>query len=430
MRRAWPTWRSSPSATRGRSRTPTRCTTRPGSRPRPSRIRPAARSPSPRWPRWSSRAAAARSGCGGSCPRARARTSSRASPRPAPRPATIVVVAHHDAARGGLFWHPRLAGLTAARNARRRAIDGYLQPAAAGYALAALPSRAARAAGAALLAAALAAALDIARSPTVPGASDNATGVAALLALAAELAADPLPATDVVLLSAGCEESGMGGMAAYLRDHAPDPARTFVLGLDTLGAGTPIQLRAEGVIRAHAYGERDLDRVDAAAAAAGLPAPPRWRLGGWTDPILARFAGIPAVSILSMGGGMIPEYHRPTDTPERVDWGCVDACLALARAVLENWGWRFSRNALTPSAKSADAAHRSCATTSSSSVVESAGPRGRVHHPLRERDRGRRAGQQLARELPRPPRRAPPRARPGWRGRSARPPRPRSASRS
>jgi hypothetical protein len=247
---------------------------------------------------------------------------------------TILVVAHHDAARGGLFWHPRLAGLTAARNARRRAIDGYLQPAAAGYALAALPARSARAAGGALLAVALAAALDIARSPTVPGASDNATGVAALLALAAELAADPLPATDVVLLSAGCEESGMGGMAAYLRDHAPDPARTFVLGLDTLGAGTPIQLRAEGVIRAHAYDERDLDRVDAAAAAAGLPAPPRWRLGGWTDPILARFGGIPAASILSMGGGMIPEYHRPTDTPERVDWGCVDACLALARAVL------------------------------------------------------------------------------------------------
>ncbi|MET0817431.1 MAG: M20/M25/M40 family metallo-hydrolase, partial [Solirubrobacteraceae bacterium] len=191
-----------------------------------------------------------------------------------------------------------------------------------------------RGAGAALLATALLAALDIARSPTVPGASDNATGVAALLALAAELAADPLPATEVVLLSAGCEESGMGGMAAYLREHAPDPARTFVLGLDTLGAGTPIQLRAEGVVRAHAYAERDLDRVDAAAAAAGLPAPPRWRLGGWTDPILARFAGLPAVSILSMGGGMIPEYHRPTDTPDRVDWGCVDACLALARAVL------------------------------------------------------------------------------------------------
>ena len=251
---------------------------------------------------------------------------------------TIVVAAHHDAARGGLFWHPRLAGLTAARNAHRRAIDGYLQPAAAGYVLAALPSRAARAAGAALLATALAAALDIARSRTVPGASDNATGVAALLALAEELAAAPLEHADVVLLSTGCEESGMGGMAAFLRDHAPDPARTFVLGLDTLGAGTPVQLRAEGVIRAHAYAERDLDRVDAAARGAGLAPPPRWRLGGWTDPILARFKGIPAVSILSMGGGMIPEYHRPTDTPERVDWGCVDGCLALARAVLRTAG--------------------------------------------------------------------------------------------
>ncbi|HYI20090.1 MAG TPA: M20/M25/M40 family metallo-hydrolase [Solirubrobacteraceae bacterium] len=247
---------------------------------------------------------------------------------------TIVVVAHHDAARTGLFWHPRLARLSAARNARRRAIDGYLQPAAAGFALAALPWRATRAGGAVLLAAALAAAADIARSPTVPGASDNATGVAALLALAAELGAEPLPGADVVLLSAGCEESGMGGMAAFLARHALDPARTFVIGLDTLGAGTPIQLRGEGVILTHRYAERDLDRVDAAARAAGLAPPPRWRLGGWTDPILARFAGLPAVSLLSMGDGHIPEYHRRTDTPERVDWDCVDACLALARAIL------------------------------------------------------------------------------------------------
>jgi hypothetical protein len=255
-------------------------------------------------------------------------------PAAGPARETIVLVAHHDAARTGVFWHPRLAALSAARNARRRAIDGYLQPAAAGFLLAALPWRAARATGAALLATSLAAAADIARSPTVPGAGDNATGVAALLALAAELAADPLPDTDVVLLFAGCEESGMGGMAAYLARHSPDPARTFVVGLDTLGAGTPIQLRAEGVILTHAYAGRDLDRVDAAARAAGLAAPPRWRLGGWTDPILARFAGIPAVSILSMGDGHIPEYHRVTDTPGRVDWVSVEACLDLARAVV------------------------------------------------------------------------------------------------
>ena len=247
---------------------------------------------------------------------------------------TIVLVAHHDAARGGLFWHPRLAGLTAARNARRRAIDGYLQPAAAGYALAALPWRPARGVGAALLASALLAALDIARSPTVPGASDNATGVAA--PAGARGRARRRPASRH---RRGAAERGLRGVRHGRDGRVPARARAR--------PGADVRPRARHARRRHAdpapCGGRDpRARLRGArprprrrrGGRRRAPAPPRWRLGGWTDPILARFAGLPAVSILSMGGGMIPEYHRPTDTPDRVDWGCVDACLALARAVL------------------------------------------------------------------------------------------------
>lgn len=52
---------------------------------------------------------------------------------------TVVVVAHHDAARTGLVWHPRVVALGAARNLRRRRIDGYEQPLALGFLLAAFP---------------------------------------------------------------------------------------------------------------------------------------------------------------------------------------------------------------------------------------------------------------------------------------------------
>jgi Iap family predicted aminopeptidase len=61
------------------------------------------------------------------------------------------------------------------------------------------------------------------------------------------------------------------------------------------------------------------------------------RLGGWTDPILAVHAGLPTVSILSIHENRFANYHLPTDTPDRVDWSSVDACLRLAAGVAEDF---------------------------------------------------------------------------------------------
>ncbi len=268
----------------------------------------------------------------------------------APR-GTLVLVAHHDAARTGLFWRSPLVRLGAARRRATRRIEPFMAPTAAGFALVAAGAlagrhgRAPRAAGAALLALSLGAAADIARSPTVPGASDNATGVAALLALAAALARERLAGVDVLLVAPGCEESGMGGMAAFLRAHgaALDPRTTLVLGLDTLGAGAPIVASGEGAIRTYRYRRADLALADAGAAHAGLAAPARWRLGGWTDPILAVLAGLPAISLLSIGPqGTFTDYHLATDTPERVDWRSVASCVALAGGIVRAFAERHA----------------------------------------------------------------------------------------
>jgi Zn-dependent M28 family amino/carboxypeptidase len=195
----------------------------------------------------------------------------------------------------------------------------------AALALAALPGL--RRLGAALLWLSLAVCVDLLTSPTVPGANDNATGVAAQLALARRLAADPLPHTDVLLVATGCEESGMGGMGAFLRGAGAglDPERTLVLSLDTLGSGTPLVASGEATMLEHRYREEDLALADAGAARAGVPPPARWRVGAWTDAILARFAGLPALSLLSVGpDGVYANWHLPTDTPDRLDWDCLE----------------------------------------------------------------------------------------------------------
>jgi hypothetical protein len=264
-----------------------------------------------------------------------------------PAARTLVLLAHHDAARYGVTWHPALAEAGAARRLRERRIDPYLLPEVAALAAIAvgslLPGRAGRAlrrAGVAVTGLAMTLQLQAATGPVVPGASDNATGVAALLALGAELAAAPPEGTDTWLVSCGCEESGMEGMGAFLAAHGEelDPAGTLVLGLDTLGAGTPIVLSGEGPIREHRYAEQDLALADRGARRAGMDPPPRWRIGGWTDAILARHAGLRAISLLSIGPkGVFTNYHRPTDTADRVDWRSVDACLALARGIVREW---------------------------------------------------------------------------------------------
>jgi len=278
-------------------------------------------------------------------------------PARGPSRATLVLVAHHDAANTGLVWHPRVVAAGAARHLRRRRVDPFMAPLelalCLGGAAGLLPrrsraARAARAIGAALLGLGIAADADVGRSPTVPGASDNASGVAVCLDLVRAVARGPVREVDVLAVLTGGEEAGMGGMAAFLDRYAGalDPRRTFVLGLDTLGAGAPIVCTGEGAMREQRYAERDVRLVEEGAAGAGVLHLQRWRIGGWTDPILAVHRGIPAASLLSMGPGYFPHYHQPSDVPEHVGWESVATCArvaagtaaALARQVREGTG--------------------------------------------------------------------------------------------
>jgi hypothetical protein len=235
---------------------------------------------------------------------------------------TLVLVAHHDAQRTGLIWHPAVAEPGAARRLRTHAIDGYLIPAA--LALALHRTRVGRV----LLGLWLALSVEQATNRTVPGANDNASGVAAVLALVGRWARDPLPGVEIVAVAPGCEESGMEGMRAFLAAHALRPASTLVLCLDTLGCGRPIVLEAEHALFRHRYDEADLALVP--------PHVERWTIGGWTDAIQARFAGLRAVSLLSIGPkGLFTHYHRLDDTPDHIDWASVTSCLDVAVSVAQ-----------------------------------------------------------------------------------------------
>ncbi len=76
----------------------------------------------------------------------------------------------------------------------------------------------------------------------VPGANDDASGVATVLALARELIANPPKNTEVWFLVTGCEEGIEGGIHAFLEQHHTEleGRRPFFLNLEMLGSGRPV----------------------------------------------------------------------------------------------------------------------------------------------------------------------------------------------
>lgn len=250
------------------------------------------------------------------------------------RARTLVLVAHHDAARTGLMWDPRFldAGDRVAAQSGSRPSLALLPELAMVGAIAG--GRRTRRAAAAVLVAAAALTADQARSATVPGANDNASGVAGVFAVARGLAQERPPGLEVVVLVCGSEEAGMGGMGAWMRSEGRrlDSATTLVLGLDTVGSGEPVVAEAEGGLWPVRYREADVALAVRAATSVGVELR-RWRLGAWTDPVLARLAGLPAISLLSVRNGGFPNYHLPTDTAERVDYDCLAALVRAATAI-------------------------------------------------------------------------------------------------
>ncbi len=82
----------------------------------------------------------------------------------------------------------------------------------------------------------------------IRGANVNASGVAALLRLGAQLEKDPLETADVWLVATGSHEAWMSGMRHFLTTQKLDKRSTHLLNVEGIGAGRLHHLRGEGVM--------------------------------------------------------------------------------------------------------------------------------------------------------------------------------------
>jgi Zn-dependent M28 family amino/carboxypeptidase len=260
----------------------------------------------------------------------------------------VIVVAHHDAAHSGLVFEPELPRALL-RRLPRRVLDKHanttpptmwgsvLGPAlvAAG---ALLGRGRLRTAGTVLSAGYAAAMADIGLRSVVPGANDNASGVAAALSLAHWLAADPPPGLRAVILLPGAEESFMEGMIAWCDRHLAgyDPATTTVLTLDTVGSPRLVALEGEGMLTMNEYPKDLLEALHEAAAELGITLLRDLRFRNATDGLITLKRGYRTAMIGSVDEYKIPpNYHWPTDTADRVDYDSVADAARLCRRVIE-----------------------------------------------------------------------------------------------
>jgi hypothetical protein len=247
---------------------------------------------------------------------------------------TLCLVCHLDTSRSGLMFHPSVA----------RLLNPALQAMSAACLAQAFEPLLGRSRGGRRVLTGVRAALGLAaalllerelRGEDVPGANDNASGVATVARLALESASKPLRGTRLVALMTGCEESGLLGSQAFLRSR--ETAGWMFVNFDNVGGPATLRyVRREGVWRRWdadpglvAVAERIAsERPELALAPSDAP------IGLTYDvsPVLAR--GGRGITFVAGDNCAIPNYHWPTDTTENVDPGSLDRAIEVGREML------------------------------------------------------------------------------------------------
>ncbi|HEX9243222.1 MAG TPA: M20/M25/M40 family metallo-hydrolase, partial [Anaeromyxobacter sp.] len=169
-----------------------------------------------------------------------------------------------------------------------------------------------------------------------PGADDDASGVAAVLAAARAAAAQGPARRTLVFAAFGAEELGLLGSAELVRRPPPGcavAAMALMVNLDTIGRPQGGKVYLEGADSAR--GLRELvTGVAGTPPALGLDVV--FGAGGEeaSDARSFRAGGVPVVFLHT---GAHADYHRPSDTPDKLDYAGLTAVARLA--------WRIAREA-------------------------------------------------------------------------------------
>lgn len=182
-----------------------------------------------------------------------------------------------------------------------------------------------------------------------PGADDNASGVAVLIEIAKQLAARPAPPRTIVFIAFSGEEAGLLGSRYYVDHPLPVPVSGIfgVINMDTVGrlGDQPVSVIATESAREWPFVFRGITAVT------GVPTRNIPGAAESSDQKAFIDAGVPGIQIFS-GAGL--DYHRPTDTPDKIDGAGMVKVATVAAEALDYLASTENRlSASSPSASTA-----------------------------------------------------------------------------
>ena len=171
-----------------------------------------------------------------------------------------------------------------------------------------------------------------------PGANDNASGVATMLALADKASEEESLLPGIMFVATGAQEVGTAGMLEFLKSYGERIKGALVVNLDNLGAGHLCYIDCEGMLLGHNSSPVLLWLSGKVAEKKRLPV---WRTGYRllsTDATPALARGYPAMSLMAFDDdGMLPNWHWQSDTVDNVDMENLE----VARAFIWNLARRI-----------------------------------------------------------------------------------------
>jgi Zn-dependent M28 family amino/carboxypeptidase len=160
-----------------------------------------------------------------------------------------------------------------------------------------------------------------------PGADDNASGSAAVLAAGAALAVAPRQRNVMLAFWSG-EEFGLLGSAAYVaRPPIPLDELAAYLNFDMVGRMQDNKLTVQAVGTSPAWGKIIEQTNVLAGFDLQLQADPYQP----TDVASFNAASVPCLTFFT---GVHADYHRPTDTPDKIDYEDLDRVADFAVAII------------------------------------------------------------------------------------------------
>ncbi len=173
-----------------------------------------------------------------------------------------------------------------------------------------------------------------------PGANDNASAVGTVLGLAERIKAQPLMNTEIWLAFTGCEETSGDGILAFIAECGAGLKQALFLDFEMVGIGDTVSyLRQEGNIRPLTISPDTEAFITEAGRPYGLKIGEGPLVGAATECSILWKYGFKAACFLAhrTGSTMLPEWHRLTDTPDRLELGSLERVHQLAWSILQRF---------------------------------------------------------------------------------------------